>query len=35
MVPVNAPPTLKYAEMLERRLKFIETEILPEFEDEL
>jgi hypothetical protein len=35
VVPVNAPPTLKYAEMLERRLKFIETEILPEFEDEL
>ena len=29
-IPVNVPATLEWAEKLERRLDFLETEILPE-----
>lgn len=34
-IPVNAPATLKYARMLERRLKFMDREIFPQYKDEL
>ena len=35
LIPVNAPPTEEYADLLERRLRFIYEEILPEYEDDL
>ena len=35
LIPVNVPPTKEYAEMLGSRLKFLDEEILSEYEDDL
>jgi hypothetical protein len=34
IIPVNVPPKEEYAIMLDKRLKFIVTEIIPEYRDE-
>jgi hypothetical protein len=33
LIPVNAPPTIEYAEMLHSRLAFLETGVLPFFKE--
>jgi hypothetical protein len=35
LIPVNVPPEIKYAEMLEKRLDFIEKNILVNFKEKL
>lgn len=35
LIPVNAPPTMKYAEMLESRLSFLDREILSYYAEDL
>jgi hypothetical protein len=35
VIPVNAPSTIEYAEMLESRLEFLESEILSDYDEDL
>jgi hypothetical protein len=35
LIPVNVPPTMEYADMLENRLNYLDTEILIDYKDDL
>lgn len=35
IIPVNVPPTLKYADMLDKRLKFLKENVLPNYSEDL
>jgi hypothetical protein len=34
-IPVNVPPTAEYADLLDRRLKFLDEKILPDYSQDL
>lgn len=35
LIPVNVPPTKEYADLLDKRLNFLDTEILSNYQDDL
>lgn len=35
LIPVNVPPSKKYAELLEKRIKFLDEKILSQYSDDL
>jgi len=35
LIPVNVPPTLEYADMLDKRLEFLEKKVLPDYAGDL